>query len=311
MNNQIVLVSTFCDTDEKIEILLKNIKKIKSKGLDVALISPLILPEIVIKNADFVFFTKENPILDWPTHSMYGWQVLNFGSHSLKIWQTYPDYGWAGLNHVKRLGEMFINYHYSTFAFIIYDSMLTDEHFDLIKKGHESIVYPSKRGEDIWKVGLHLMVFNREMLHHVIDRIQLKDYLSYPDFDAFAYLHNHLVIPLQIQIAKDPVEDEIYFYEKTNMLNHSSDEDVKYFISSPDEYVEEVKILFYGNDEIIKIKTIVNGIENTHTNVNNGDIISLGLLKNDIKSVVLEYDDKKFDITNKIKSIKNSAIVKI
>ena len=55
----------------------------------------------------------------------------------------------------------------------------------------------------------------------------------------------------------------------------------------------------------------MNGIENTHTNVNNGDIISLGLLKNDIKSVVLEYDDKKFDITNKIKSIKNSAIVKI
>ena len=58
MNNQIVLVSTFCDTDEKIEILLKNIKKIKSKGLDVALISPLVLPEIVIKNADFVFFKK-------------------------------------------------------------------------------------------------------------------------------------------------------------------------------------------------------------------------------------------------------------
>lgn len=310
MNEQIVLISTFCDTDDKIKILLNNIKKIKNEGFDVAIISPLILPNEIIDISDYVFFTKENPILDWPQHSMYGWKILNFDEYRVKIWQTYPDYGWSGLNHVKRLGEMFINYDYKTFAYIIYDSVLNDEHFKLIRDGHEGIVYPSKRGKDVWKVGLHLMVFNKEMLRHLIDRINLKDYLSYHDFDAFAYLHNHLVNPLQIEIAKEPVEDEIYFYEKTDMFNHSPNENIKYFISSPDEYIEEVKILFYDNNKIFDLKITVNDTEQLY-NIKNGDIISLNLLKGDVRIVILEYNGEIIDVTEKIKSIKNSAIVKI
>ena len=38
---KIVLISTYCDTIEKIEILKENIIKIKSFGLDVLVISPL------------------------------------------------------------------------------------------------------------------------------------------------------------------------------------------------------------------------------------------------------------------------------
>lgn len=310
MNEQIVLISTFCDTDDKIKILLNNIKKIKNEGFDVAIISPLILPNEIIEISDYVFFTKENPILDWPQHSMYGWRTLNFEEYSLRIWQTYPDYGWSGLNHVKRLGEMFINYDYKTFAYIIYDSVLNDDHFKLIRDGHEGIVYPSKRGKDVWKVGLHLMIFNKEMLKHLITRINLKDYLSYRDFDAFAYLHNHLVNPLQIEIAKDPVEDEIYFYETTDMFNHSPDINIKYFISSPDEYVEDVKILFYENEKTFDLTITANETQQV-LNIKNGDIVSLNLMKGDIHNVILEYNNEIFDITEKIKSTKNSAIVKL
>lgn len=58
MNEQIVLISTFCDTDDKIKILLNNIKKIKNEGFDVAIISPLILPNEIIDISELCFFYK-------------------------------------------------------------------------------------------------------------------------------------------------------------------------------------------------------------------------------------------------------------
>lgn len=310
MNKQIVLVSTFCNTEEKIEILRKNIVKIKNKGIDVALITPLILPADIIESSDYVFFTKENPILDWPVHSMYNWRFLTFDDKKVKISETYPDYGWSGLNHVKRLGEMFLNYPYETYAYIIYDTILNDGHLDMIRNGHDAIVFPSKRGGDIWKVGLHLMIFNKEMLGRLVKKITLRDYLSYSDYDAFAYLHNHLVKPMQIEIAKEPVEDEIFYYENVDVLNHSTDENIKYFISSPDEYVEEVRLLFYNIKESFDLKISINGNQHSYT-ISNGFIIPLGLLKKDVESIIIEYNNIVRDITEKIKSIKNSELIEI
>lgn len=307
ISKQIVLISSYCDNDEKTETLINNIKKIKSYGFDVAVISPISLPNEIILISDYVFFTKENLILDWPIHSMYGWKIFKIGEKNIKIWETYPDYGWAGLTHVKRLGEIFLPYEYETYVYIIYDSVLTEKHFELIEKGHEGIVFPSKRGNDVWKVGLHLMIFDKDMLRRVINRINLKDYLSYRDFDAFAYLHNHIVNPLQLEIAKEPIEDKIFYYEKIDILNHSTEDDIKYFISSPDEYVEEVKIFFYDILEPIEIKLQINEIEEIHL-VTHGSIISTNLLKEQIESLEIRYLEKKQDLTKKLKFIKNSVV---
>lgn len=307
ISKQIILISSYCDNEEKISVLINNIKKIKNVGFDVAVISPILLPNEIISLSDYVFFTKENPILDWPIHSMYGWKIFKVGENSIKIWETYPDYGWAGLTHVKRLGEIFLSDDYQTYVYIIYDSILTEEHFELIKKGHEGIVFPSKRGNDVWKVGLHLMIFDKDMLKRVITRINLKDYLSYRDFDAFAYLHNHIVKPLQLEVAKEPIEDQIFYYEKVDILNHSTDDSIKYFISAPDEYVEEVKIFFYDIKDSLEVNLIANGVENIYL-ISHGDIISTKLLKDQINSLELKYLEKTQDLTKKLKSIKNSVV---
>ena len=84
--------------------LIWNIQKIKENDMDVAFISAIPLPLEVNNLADFSFFTNENPILDWPQHSMYDWSKHFVNSKLIEIWNTYPDYGWAGLTHVKRLG---------------------------------------------------------------------------------------------------------------------------------------------------------------------------------------------------------------
>jgi hypothetical protein len=288
-------------------IALNSLKKIKDNGFDVAVISPIVLSTEIISLSDYVFFTKENPVLDWPVHAMYGWKEFVVGENIVRIWETYPDYGWAGLTHVKRLGEIFLNYPYETYAYIIYDSLLGDEHLNLIRDGHEGIVFPSKRGGEIWKVGLHLMIFDKEMLKRILKRINIQDYLSYRDYDAFAFLHNHIVNPLQLEVSKTPIEDKIFYYENVDILNHSEFNGVKYFISSPDEYDEEIKIFFFDINETIEIEFFVNSDSNIY-NVSHGDIISTGLFKDKIHFLGLKYLGKEIDLTKKFKEIKNSAI---
>ena len=63
---KIALISTFCDTKEKQNILKENIIKIKNLGIDVMAISPIEIPYDITKLCDFFFYTKENPLLKWP-----------------------------------------------------------------------------------------------------------------------------------------------------------------------------------------------------------------------------------------------------
>jgi hypothetical protein len=115
---------------------------------------------------------------------------------------------------------------------------------------------------------------------------------------------------MQIEIAKEPVEDEIFYYENIDVLNHSTDENIKYFLSSPDEYVEEVKLIFYNIKESFNLKISINGNQYSYT-ISDGFIIPFGLLKTEIESVIIEYNNIVRDITEKIKSIKNSELIEI
>ena len=306
-SKNIVLVSTYCDTEEKINVLKENIKKIKKNNMDVAIISPIELPSEVVGLSDFTFFTNENPVLDWPTHAMYEWSEKLVENKIIRIWSTYPDYGWSGLNHVKRLGEIFSKYEYDYYNYIIYDTIIDDEVLKILKVGHPKIVFPSKRGEFLWEVGLHLMSFNKKNLTELVDNITLPNYLLYKDFDAFAYLHNHLVKPLDIQIGKKVIEDSIFYYDEVDNKNHSTDKSIKYFISSPDEVSENLKLFFYEIPSSFELKLTVNSVE-TINNVSYGTLIDLGITKYELEKVLLEYNGVSHDITETIKSIKNSHL---
>jgi hypothetical protein len=59
---KLFLISSFCDNEEKIKVLLENIKIIKNMGHDTLLLSPISLPDYVIDCVDFYLYTKENPV---------------------------------------------------------------------------------------------------------------------------------------------------------------------------------------------------------------------------------------------------------
>jgi len=68
---KIALISSFCDTQDKLNVLKKNIETLKKNDLDVLLMSPIHLPENIQSMCDYYFQTKDNPVYDWPTKAIF------------------------------------------------------------------------------------------------------------------------------------------------------------------------------------------------------------------------------------------------
>ena len=52
---KIALLNTFCDTPEKIEVIIENARILKSLGVDVMVNSPIHLDSEVVREFDFYF----------------------------------------------------------------------------------------------------------------------------------------------------------------------------------------------------------------------------------------------------------------
>ena len=226
---KIALISTFCDNQEKLDLLIKNIKKIKSLNIDVMIISPLKLNDEVIELCDYSIFSKENPVLNWPEKSYYQWYSGTINGKNVFMTTTYPDYVYAGLVQVKRMADLALSMDYDIFFPMIYDINI-NEHVESVFRGNKkNRFFPSTRDGMTWAIGLHLISLDREHLNRFKNLITKESYLVEGDFDAFAWLHRAVkLIPGVIE--KEPIEDLIYFLSNTNFFSISPSEKFECFV---------------------------------------------------------------------------------
>ena len=306
--NKIVLISTFCDTQEKLDILEINIKTIKSYDIDVMIVSPFYLERNIVELCDYFFLTKDNPVLDWPQKSMCHWVIHHHDGNDYKFIRTYPDYGFSGLSQVKQLSDIALNLNYDQYHHIIYDLIIDQNVIDGFLSDKTCSVYPSKRDDTIWAVGLHYMIYNKQKLIEFSSHISLDNYLSCNYGDAFVWLHNLQPI-IGYQIEETPVEDAIYFYQNFDFFNYSTILGVKMFVHKNDwdfnPEIDTIKLVFY--DTFKDIKLFVDDVE-THHNINRFLIIDLQFNKTNYKSVIIEVDTIQYDITKVIQDIKHNVI---
>ena len=306
MEKKVALISTFCDNQEKLDILEKNIKIVKSYDIDVITISPFTLPEHINKLCDYVFITKDNPILDWPVRSMYIWKKFNVNGVTHEIARAYSDYGFAGLTQIKQLSDIALNMDYDQFYHMIYDIKIDENVVEGLNSNRTCSVYPSKRGSSSWVAGLHYMIFDRENLKNFISNITLESYLSIKNGEAFSWLYS-IKDKVGYTIEKTPVEDEIYYYENYDFFNISPIDGFKFFIENHGEKVENIKLYFYDHDGEKEIEVNVDGNKKKHI-VKNHDIIDLGFNKLNYKSVIITYNSIDYDITDIIVNIKHNIL---
>ena len=168
---KIALISTFCDTKEKQNILKENIIKIKELGIDVMTISPIEIPYDITKLCDFFFYTKENPLLSWPERAHTQWYRMPISENRItEIHRAFYDYGWAALYQTKKLSQLALTFDYDIFYHLIYDVEIDDILISELLSDNANIIHPRRNPnhpEEIWETTLHFMVFDREMMKKI------------------------------------------------------------------------------------------------------------------------------------------------
>lgn len=302
---KIALISSFCDTEGKVNVLVENINKIRSLGLDVMLMSPLPLDQKIISLCDYYFQTKDNPILDWPNRAMLAWKIVSVGSLQVRISRTFPDYGWAGLLQVKQLSSIALQLDYDYFYHMIYDLKIDDTVVEGINSNRECSIYPSRREETIWEVGLHFMIFNRNNLEKFYPHITIESYSAKDRSDAFVWLGD-LKEKFDYQKEIVPVEDEIYYYSGHDFFDYSPDPKVKFFIGKNYEPEHDIKIVFYDFHSESDIAIYRNG-SRMDVYLASEKIINLGNIRG-IEKIEILVDSNIYDLTETIKGIRHSII---
>ena len=289
---KIALISTFCDNQEKLDLLITNIKKIKSLGVDVMIISPFKLIDEVIELCDYSIFSKENPMLNWPEKSYFQWWDGTVNGKKINMTTTYPDYGYAGLLQIKRMADFALSMEYDIFFPMIYDINITPHVESVFNGNMKNSFFPSYRDGMTWAIGLHLISLDREHLIRFKTLITKESYLVEGDFDAFAWLHR-VVKLIPGVIEKEPVEDLIYFLSNKDFFNCSPSDKFKCFIHKT--LIDNMKIVFYNFGGVKQFNVKSESFENNYM-VREWDEIELPFFNTD--KLFIENDGEIFDLSD-------------
>lgn len=300
---RIVLISSYCDTKEKIDALINTIKTIKSYNLDVMVNSPLPLPSDVINMCDFYVQTKENPLLYWPQKSVMSWVRYIGKDREIVVKRSVIDYGWAALYQTKKLSEYALTYDYDRYYHIIYDTEIDDTVVSTFLSDKKCNFFPFHEH----KVSLHLIALDRENLLKFSNLITFDSYLKF-NCIVENWLYDTLIKSnMDYKIELEKIEDLILFHKDENLFDYSDINGLVFFIVKDVVHNDEVCLYFYNNKEKINVLITVDGVETSY-DISNRDIINLGFKPYNIKNVLISYDGISSDITEKIKNIIHNVI---
>lgn len=301
---KIALISTFCDNQEKLDLLKKNVKKIKELDVDVMIISPIKLDDEIIELCDFVIFSKENPVLNWPEKSYYQWWDGTVNGEHITMTTTYPDYGYAGLVQVKRMADLALSMDYDVFYPMIYDININDHVESVFRDNKKNSFFPSVRDGQVWGIGLHLISLNREHLKRFKNLITKESYMVEGDFDAFAWLHRAVkLIPGVVE--EQPIEDLIYFLSNTDFFNISPSNKFKCFVHKTS--IDNMKIVFYNFGGINKFEIQTENF-NECFELREWQEITLPFF--DCHRLVVKHEEEEFDFSKDLSKIGYNEFIK-
>jgi hypothetical protein len=294
--NKIVLISSYCDTDEKLDVLNKNLDMLKDLGIDSMLNSPIPLPTEITNKCTYYFYTTQNPILHWPQRANYSYTTVFHKNKKIVLKKFYSDYGWANMYQIRKLSEISLNFDYNIFYHIIYDLKIDDVVISGLKSEDKKCNFYHFHEYD---TSFHFMIFDREHLLKFLPHLTLESYLS-NDGVVERWL-TELLYSNQFDyiLEKDYVDDQILFHSG-DIYNYSKIEGLKYFIEK--NTTNNIRLYFYDIENYKDIKLNINGNIYNHI-ISNRDIIDLGYNINNLSNTIIEYDNQSYDLTEDIKNL--------
>ena len=302
---KIALISTFCDTEEKQNLLKENIIKIKNLKIDVIIISPLQIPQDIINLCDYFLYTKENPVFNWPLKSYYYWWKGTIKGSNIKMTTCQPDYGFAGLLHIKRMADLVLSMDYDMFFPMIYDLNITDYVKSILLDNKKNSFFPAKniRG-DTWPIGLRLISLDREHLIRFENLITKENYMFNITDCAESWIHKSINFIPGI-IENEFLEDLIYNYEHINFFDQSIIKGLKLFIHKIVN--SELKLFFY---DFKNVKNFTIKTEDFIQEFNVNEFEEIEFPYKEYNSFIVVYEGKEYDFTDIISKITFNTFTK-
>lgn len=322
---KIALISTFCDNDEKIEILKENIIKLKKLGIDTMCISPnfIKIPQEIIEISDYFFLTQENPILDWPVRAFTFWSMRDSVDGIVTMHRNVVDYGWAALYQVKKLSQIALSYDYDIFYHLIYDLEIDDEIEREILENECNIIHPRinpNNPNELWEATLHFMVFDKETIKKIADNINLQEYLSCDGVAEGQALKWSKIF--NIKLSKIPVKDKIYYWKDYDFFDYSQNSKYKLFISKTEDtkilisneidnrernLTSNLRMYFYDFIENQNFEIKINDLV-TEFNINNNKMIEFPISAFSVKNIQIKDNDGIKDYSEIFNKISRNQI---
>lgn len=304
---KIFLISSYCDNQEKKEVLTQNIKKIKKLGFDVLLLSPIPLNNEIINLCDFYFQTTENPVTSIEEKTYIQWMIIkdDYYGKEYRLERFFPEYGWAALYQNKKLSQIGLTFDYDIYYHFIYDTVINEGLISEINSNRVNTYYSNKSTNgDINEFSLHFLPLDRYGMISFEKFLIKGNYLGSHDLThdfMLKWVKNH-----EIEKGDLIIEEEINFFNYINFFSIYDGDEVNLFFERFELNQEKNKFICYDlktND----IEIIVNG-SLFFNNIIEKVPVETNLDTDDIKKIEVRIDGTIHDCTENYNKVGRNKI---
>lgn len=262
-NKRIFCITAYCNTQDKIDVLIENILLLKKYNYSILLHSYLKVPNNISNLVDYLIIDKDNPVIHRGKKAL--WWYLKFDKFQLN--KTWDDSSWTAINQIQQISSFLSNKDYDYHIFLNYDLILTSDHFqERLIHLNNSFAGSSLAG-DLDRTSLLYFILNKDDLKFMSENLSLDDYLSIKDGRmAEDYFHDKVMsrnIPFDPNVrfsdsikgffGNIPSEQVFdYLYGKTDDFRLFFDE--KFIILYQHQLEHNVKIILNGKTHNIKLE---------------------------------------------------------
>ena len=308
---RLVLISSYCDTEEKIKVLKENLIKYKELGLDTLLISPLHLESKITELCDYYFNTKENPILCYPERILSYWGIYDFDENlKIKLIRGYCEYGWAALLQTKRLLQLGIMLDYDILIHTVYDLEIDDYVLNELKTESEDTIFkwidPVYNEEH--NASLHFIILTKKTAIEFEKSIEKEVFMKINGYAET--LVDQIKEKLKIKNSQKPIKDSIYYHNGNEHHNFSKDGKYKLFFTKKNYENVNFEIYIYGLSQDCDIQILVNEKKWEHFSREN-KLITSDILCENIEKIKIICEGVEKDYMEEFYKIEWSLIEKL
>lgn len=304
---KIALISTFCNNDRKIKVLLESCRVLKNLGVDVMINSPLFLDSSVTKNFDFYFQTKENPILTWPERSLSWWKITPTHKGWLEMARGMKDYGWAALYQMKKLSQIASEFDYDIYYHMNYDVLMDEGFIAEINSNKKNQIYPVKdrKSDMVWGGSPLFCSFDREELRRIAADITLSNYTSGPGIPedvVFSWVEK-----FNLESSEYVATDSVYLGDDDSSfipddpVNFSKDPSYSFFWGKESNRNLDLLVYNIAPERMIKILIHSNGGSLIIETSKNFEPIPTTIPSSSVEKIIVISDESIVDYTSEYK----------